>query len=129
MLIIDFTAWLPVLTPRKTQIAACEALAILDAVSAVKDSLKGCELLLFCDNIAVVCALVKGASAHFDLQEIISGIHILLAEAQCKWWVEYVPTKVNPADGPSRDGFDCEWCRKQGIRVEPLPSHGRPMIY
>ena len=119
-------SWIPALFPRKTQIAACEAIAILDAVAQVLDQLKDCELLIFCDNIAVVCALVKGASSHFDIQRIISGIHVLLAKAQCKWWVEYVPTKVNPADSPSRDGMDCPWCRERGIVVEALHSYGWP---
>ena len=121
-------SWLPTLSPRKTQIAACEAIAILDAVAQLSDQLIDCELLIFCDNIAVVCALVKGASSHFDIQRIISGIHVLLAKARCKWWVEYVPTKVNPADSPSRDGMECPWCKERGIAVEALLSYGRPDI-
>ena len=116
--------WLPLISPRKTQIVVCEALAILDSICALRKAIHGNEVLLFCDNIAVVCALVKGASSQWDIQGIISAIHAELAGLDCRWWIEWVPTALNPADGPSRDAFDCQFCASRGVPVAPLPDSG-----
>ena len=116
--------WLPILNQRKTQIVVCEALAILDSICALREEIRGNELLIFCDNIAVVCALVKGVSNHRDIQGIMSAIHAELASLSCRWWVEWVPTDLNPADGPSRDAFECSFCASWGVTVQHLPDSG-----
>ena len=112
--------WIPLMNPRKTQIVMCEALAVLDTVTLIQEQLRGSELLLFIDNIAVVCALVKGTSSHSDIQQVVTQIHVVLAKVGCAWYVEWVPSALNCADGPSRDGLKCPWCAKHGIQVRHL---------
>jgi len=116
--------WLPLFNPRRTQIVMCEAVAVVDTLHQVKDYVRGSSLLLFIDNIALVCALVKGTSAHSDIQSVVTTIHLILARLDCSWWVEWVPSALNCADGPSRDGKLDPWCARHGIKVFDMMDSG-----
>ena len=80
--------------------------------------------MTFIDNIALVCALVKGLSSHTDLQAVVTAVHTALAGAGCSWYVEWVPSALNVADGPSREGLEDSWCHQMGIPVHVLPDCG-----
>ena len=43
-----------------------------------------------------------------------------LAEIEAHIWVERVPSRSNPADGPSRD--DWGWLEEKGFLIDPTPS-------
>jgi hypothetical protein len=109
---------------RATQIVMCEATVILDTVLQCIHLLVRGHLIIFCDNLSVVCSLVKGASTHRDINAVVCAIHLLLASVSCAWWVEWIDSESNPADGPSRDGLADEWCAQHGIPVEPLQDSG-----
>ena len=116
--------WLPLLNPRKTQIVMCEAVALLDCLVAAKEDIAGQDLLIFVDNIALVCSLVKGSSTHSDIQGIVTIMHVFLASIGTIWWIEWVPSALNCADGPSREGLADAWCAEMNIEVQALPDCG-----
>ena len=108
---------LPLLNPRQTQIVMAEAVALLWVLKAAEQHIKGSRLLLFVDNIALVCSVCKGTSAHSDIQSIVTSIHLYLFQIGCAWWIEYVPSKLNLADSPSRAGPDCKYCLERDIPI------------
>eukprot|EP00973_Karenia_brevis_P016278 2229289-Karenia_brevis.AAC.1 len=43
-----------------------------------------------------------------------------LARLACPTYFEWVASRCNAADGPSRWGSDCAWCKAHGIPVRTL---------
>ena len=46
--------------------------------------------------------LTKGCTQLWDIQWIVASILARLAELNCLWWVEWLPSESNPADPFSR---------------------------
>ena len=63
--------------------------------------------ILFVDNVSVACMVANGCTRMPDLQPIVNALLVHLKHLKCKWWIEYVPSKANPADEPSRSGSSC----------------------
>ena len=101
------------LNKRKQQIAALEALAILNATLHCLPQLRNRSIIWFCDNQAVVYALIKGTSSSSDLSHIVALIHLLWTAFNIKVWVEYVDSDSNPSDGLSREGVSDAWTAQQ----------------
>ena len=87
---------------RETQIIALELLAICITAHWAQEELKGAAAILFVDNLSVACMIAKGCTRMPDLQPTVTALLVFLRHLQCRWWVEYVPSKANPADEPSR---------------------------
>ena len=110
-------------------IAVIEMHAILRALQLFRQSLQGTAVILFCDNThAIGCLLKRSASIkethqdrnrkksiHFpseydslplDIRRCMNyyarRIWALISELECILWIEYVNTKLNIADLPSR---------------------------
>ena len=102
----------------------------LVALHTWKEELKGRKILLFIDNDAARHALVKGKSANAASYRILHQFWEFAAEHEMMIWIERVPTKSNPADGPSRD--DWSWCLGQpggnGMGALGLPISTTPII-
>ena len=65
--------------------------------------LEGKDLIMYIDNQSVCGALIKGSSRSRDIQQLTSGFHAMCAKIRVRIWVEWVPSKSNPADILSRD--------------------------
>ena len=48
--------------------------------------------------------MAKGTTSMPDLQPLVTATHTMLHALNVKWWMEWIPSKSNPADEPSRDG-------------------------
>ena len=59
-------------------------------------------ILLFVDNMSVASALVSGHSTQQDIQCLITIYYWLTATYSMTIWIEWVPSKANPADAVSR---------------------------
>ena len=64
--------------------------------------LRGRRVLLFVDNEAARAELVKGATSSAASAELVTEFWSLAARAVVAVWVDRVPSRSNPADGPSR---------------------------
>ena len=74
----------------------------------------GEDLLWFVDNQAAGSSLIKGASAHQDICDIVSFTHLLFAELGCRAYFDFCESDANPSDGLSRDGIEDAWTQRQG---------------
>ena len=79
---------------------------MLAAIYTYRDALRNQCVILFVDNCPVVDNLVKYQSASDDAHLLIILIHCLLQKHNVTWWFEWVPSKSNLADSPSRDVLD-----------------------
>ena len=90
------------LEDRKTQIHHFEMLAILCAVVTFGDLLRDRRVLFFCDSTTAMSAAVHGTGRSADMCALANALHLEFARLQCRPWFEWVPSKANPADIPSR---------------------------
>lgn len=62
----------------------------------------GCRLVLWCDSLVVVFAVRKGRSSSPELLRRIRALSAHLLATGIQMYCNYIPTEINPADGPSR---------------------------
>ena len=62
----------------------------------------------FIDNTGALSNLVHGYSSLPDCGRVANSYHLALAQLRCKVWLEWVPSKANVADIPSRSDGDEE---------------------
>ena len=102
------------LLPRKTQIFAAEAIAVLTALVLLPGHFAQRELLWFIDNESAVSSLIRGGSKAQDVGHLAAATHLALIEERCMAWFEWIDSDSNPADGLSRDGLLDQWTIQQG---------------
>ena len=90
------------LRSRKQQIAAVELFGVLAPYLSVPDMLRGRRVIHWIDNTSAVAASTKGYSKAPDSARIVHALHMRIASIRARVWFEYVRTKANVADEPSR---------------------------
>jgi len=91
------------LLPRKTQIHAYEMLGALAALQTLGPRLRQRRLLLFIDNQSALGVLRKGScSSAADLTALAAFFHSECRRLHCDVHLFWVPSRLNPADPPSR---------------------------
>ena len=87
---------------RKTYIAQLEALAVLAAMQTWAERIAGRRVVLFIDNTVALSAVVHGYARVDDLAAITNAIHLTAAGLRTSMYADWVPSKANIADLPSR---------------------------
>ena len=108
---------LQIWNPKENPIAQVECIVPAWALTAHFDQWRGRDIYWFFDNTAALAAMTKANSRDVDLDQSSYIAHSALAVMQCRVWWEYVQSDSNWADGPSRDGISCEFCRRAGFRL------------
>jgi hypothetical protein len=98
-------------------ISLVEQAGVLMGIQYFADRLRHRDLVLFQDNSAVLAGLCKGTSAHPELDQGAAVVHLLLAALTVRLWAEYIPSKANWADEPSRQLQNSPWLKKHGFQV------------
>ena len=93
------------LSHRKTQIISLELFAAAGMMFTYGPTLRGEDIIFFIDNQSVCCALVKGCIISWDIQLIATCWQLMCLQMGCRVWIEWVPSKSNPADIVSREGL------------------------
>ena len=109
------------LFPRRTQILAAEAVAVLTALVLTPELLQGRELVWFIDNEAALSSLIRGTSRAEDVGHIAACTQVAMLQHSTTAWYEWVDSSSNPADGLSRDGVRDEWTLRQGWELTEFP--------
>ena len=88
---------------RKTQINLFELSGVLLALNAFSDIFENKRVVFYIDNMAALNMMVKGYSRQEDANAMVFTAWLRAAEARCTVRWLYVPSRLNIADGPSRD--------------------------
>ena len=89
---------------RKTYIGQFELMAAV-CVYCSLPKLAGRAVLHFVDNTSALAAMAKGYSRAIDSARIVHALHAWNVGAGVAAWFEYVNTKANISDMPSRNEF------------------------
>ena len=87
---------------RQQRINEAEALAVLQALIAHKNSLREVDLTVYIDSSAALGAIRKCYSQSQFLAAIAGEIYLLCERLGVCLWLFQIPSKFNPADGLSR---------------------------
>jgi hypothetical protein len=92
---------------RGSVINLAELLAILCAVLTLGERLRNRDVMCYVDNTSALSWAVHGTVNNPEAAQMAHALHLSLCALGGKWFFEYVPSKANPADFPSRaqDGF------------------------
>ena len=72
----------------------------------LSDCFLDADVLHFADNTAANAAATKGYSAAPDLAHPVARLHLSLARNRTRFWLEFVRSRANLADAPSRENDD-----------------------
>ena len=87
---------------RRQQIGQLEILAGLVPYLSVPHLLAGRDVVHWIDNTSAKAALVHGYSGAPDSARLVHAFHSYNLGLRARPWFEYVRSKANPADEPSR---------------------------
>ena len=93
---------LPFLDSNHHLIGQAELLAAAAVYTSVPEAFRGQDVIHFIDNSGALYGLTKGRSSVPDCERIIRSFHVLNMSLRANVWFNYVATKANVADPPSR---------------------------
>ena len=93
-------------TDRKTYIAELETLAAVSIYSTFPDLFTGRKVLHWIDNTVALSALVHGYSGKPDLAKSVNIFYLQSMALRASVYFDYVPSKANIADLPSRGAVE-----------------------
>ena len=102
---------------RKTYIAELEALAAVATYTTYPEVIAGRKVIHFVDNTVALAALVHGYAGKPDLAKSVNIFYLQMIALRAHVFFEYVPSKANIADLPSREAFDELRAELVGIRT------------
>jgi len=92
--------------PREQYVGQLEVLAAVAAYTSRPAQLRDRDVIHFIDNVGAYSGLGKGYSPDMDSARMISVFHTMNAALRSNVWFEYVPSKANISDLPSRNEFE-----------------------
>ena len=101
---------------RKTYIAQLEALAAVLVYTTFGAVLRGRKVYHFCDNTTALSAAVHGYANQPDLADASNALHCAACGLHIDLWLEWVASKANLADVPSRPTKDQGVLERLGMR-------------
>ena len=107
---------------RKTYISQLELLAAVAAYSTYPHLFAGRRVHHFIDNTAALSALVHGYSQKTEMALMVNAFYLQLTGLRASVYFDYVPSKANIADLPSRNAF----AELRAALLSPAPFPGAP---
>ena len=89
----------------KTLISQLELLAVITANLTFAEHIANQRVLYFEDNTCALSAMIHGSSSKTDMARLANMYHIQNFNLDITAWHEWVPSKANIADIPSRIRF------------------------
>ena len=105
--------------PKETYIGQLDILAAICAYTSLPGKLRDAEIIHWIDNTSALASLVRGYSSKPDSATLVNAFHALNVGLRSNVWFEYVPSKANISDLPSRDDFDA-LIRELGRTGKPI---------
>ena len=89
-----------------TLIQQAELVAAVGVYRSVPALLRGAPVIHFIDNTGSLSNLVHGYASRADCGRLTNAFHLSVARLRCSVWLDWVPSKANVADLPSREDGD-----------------------
>ena len=89
-------------TDLETYISQMELIAAIAVYYTLPSLLADRAVIHFIDNFAALSALVHGYASKPDLARLVNLFHAQIAALRCWFYGDWVPSKANPADVPTR---------------------------
>ena len=89
-------------TDLETYISQVELVAAIAVYYTLPALLADRAVIHFIDNFAALSALVHGYASKPDLARLVNLFHAQIAALHCLFYGDWVPSKANPADVPTR---------------------------
>ena len=86
-----------------TLIQQAELIAAVGAHRTLAAALGSEAVVHFVDNTGALSNLIHGYAQRPDCGRLTNSFHLTVARLRSKVWLEWVPSKANVADAPSRD--------------------------
>ena len=102
-------------------IAQVEQAALVMLIIGEPRYLAGRDAYWYIDNSSILAAMVKGAAGHQDVDSAAAAIHLALAACSARVWWEYIESKSNWADEPSRLLDKSPFLRAEAFEVPVWP--------
>ena len=93
---------------QKTYIMQAELVAAISAFFSLPDALAGRAIIYFVDNVFALSCLVHGYASKYDCARLVNCFHAQIVGLRAMTHGEWVPSKANPADIPTRVERDGE---------------------
>jgi hypothetical protein len=110
---------------RRTYIAYLEALAAITPYNMYAERMAGRRVMHFIDNTVALSALVHGYVAKEDLARLVNAFHAMSAGMTARTYMDYVPSKANIADLPSRSEYTLLHRLGARRRAMEVPTHAQ----
>ena len=94
------------LVPKQQQIVQREIIAAIAPYLSLPDLLRDRDVIHWIDNTSAISCLLHGYSSKPDSARLTNVFHLLNASLRAKPFFEYVESRANIADLPSRGDFD-----------------------
>lgn len=91
---------------RRQYIGQLELLAAVAAYTTFHAELRDRRVIHWIDNTSALAGLIRGYAGAIDSAHIVHAFHALNAGLRTDVWFEYIASKANIADLPSRMDFD-----------------------
>ena len=109
-------------TDRRTYIAELELLAAIAVYTTYPELFAGRKVNHFIDNTVALSALVHGYSGKPDLAKGVNVFFLQMVALRASIYLDWVPSKANIADLPSRGEFAALRAALRGIAGSDAPS-------
>ena len=90
---------------KKQKIGQCEILAASMVYTSMPETFRGREVIHWIDNTSAISSLLHGYSGKLDSALLVNAFHLFNAGLRVRIHFEYVESKANVGDLPSRQEF------------------------
>ena len=87
---------------KKTYIMQAEIIAAIAVYYSLPDMLRGRPVVYFIDNTSALSAMIHGYTRQPDCARLVNVFHAQALRLGCEYYFEWVPSKANIADVPTR---------------------------
>jgi hypothetical protein len=101
---------------KKTYIIQGELIVAVAAYYSLPELLRGRAVMHFIDNMVALSAIVNGYASKPDCATMVNSLHEAVLELRVHLWAEWVPSKANIGDWPSRPALG-HLVPKSAVRV------------
>lgn len=103
---------------KRQKIGQCEIAAAAAVYTSLPSLFRDRDVIHWIDNTSAISCLLHGYSGKLDSAKLVNAFHLFMAGLRSRVHFEYVESKANVADLPSRQSFEL---LLSGLHSSPVP--------